>query len=186
MPDYLQSSYWIALIWPILTATIVVAILAGAGAVYLSKSEEWGRIVASVIGFALLGMVTGFLTGLSGDSVVLQAVLPAVLSLVGGIAAFLVSKQPEIADVVAPSIGALAFTVLLGSLWGSNERDARDWERLTDEQQAAYENKLKEAKRHSLDYLKKQAAMEALLRKTRNDYNIPAEPPVPPWPPIED
>ena len=179
MPDYLQSSYWLSLIWPIVTATVVVAILAGAGALYLSRSANWERIVASVIGFALLGMVTGFLTGLSGDSVVLQAVLPAVLSLVGGIAAFLVSKQPEIADIVAPSIGALAFTVLLGSLWGSNERDARDWERHTAERQI-------DTERHSLEYLEKQAALEALLRKARKDFDIPTDPPVAPWPPLKD
>ncbi len=109
-------------------------------------------------------MVTGFLTGLSGESTVLQAVLPSVLSVVGGLAAFLVSRDPKISDVVAPSIAALALAVLLGAFWGANERTAAD------------------VANHSIDYLKKQAGSEAELRLFRHDLSIPEEPPTLPLP----
>jgi hypothetical protein len=159
MPQYLNNEYWLLLIWPIIAAPGIIAVLAGLGAVFVSKSEDWARIGGSVFGFAIVGMVTGFLTGLSGSSTVLQAVLPAVLSLVAGLAAFLVSRNPHVADLVAPSIGALALTILLGSLWGSNERYAND--RAT----------------HALNYLERQAGYEAQLRLMRSKLGIPETPP---------
>jgi hypothetical protein len=160
MPQYLKNLYWLAIAWPIIAAPVLFAIFSGLSAVYMSKSEDWARIAGSVFGFAIVGMVTGFLTGLSGSSTVLQAVLPAVLSLVAGLAAFLVSRNPHIADIVAPSIGALALAILLGSLWGSNERYSSD--RST----------------HALDYLVRQTAYEAKLRLLREQLGIPDTPPV--------
>jgi thiol:disulfide interchange protein len=165
MPQYLNSYYWIALIWPMLLAPFLLAGFAAFGSIYLTKSKDWGHIVGSVFGFALLGMVTGFMTGLSGDSTVLQAVLPAILSLVGGLAAFMVSRNPEIADLVAPSIGALALAVLLGSFWGANERSAND------------------LANGSLAYLEKQAGYEAALRLWRHNLNLPENPPTLPLAP---
>jgi thiol:disulfide interchange protein len=159
MPQYLQSTYWVDLTWPIVAAPCLFAILAACGAILLTKSRDWGRIAASVFGFSILGMVTGFLTGLSGESTVLQAVLPSVLSVVGGLAAFLVSRDPKISDVVAPSIGALSLAVLLGAFWGANERHAD------------------ELASNSIDYLKKRAGAEAELRLLRHNLSIPEEPP---------
>lgn len=151
--------YWVELTWPIVAAPCVFAFFAACGAIFLTKSRDWGRIAGAVFGFAILGMVTGFLTGLSGESTVLQAVLPSVLSVVGGLAAFLVSRDPKISDVVAPSIGALALAVLLGAFWGANERHAN------------------EMASNSIDYLKKRAGAEADLRLFRHDLRIPEEPP---------
>lgn len=159
MPQYLNNVYWLLLVWPILAAPAIIAVLAGLSAALLIRTEDWARIAGSVFGFAIIGMVTGFLTGLSGSSTVLQAVLPAVLSLVAGLAAFLVSRNPHVADLVAPSIGALALAILLGSLWGSNERYASD--RAT----------------HTLTFLERQAGLEAQLRLMRSKLGIPETPP---------
>lgn len=159
MPQYLNNEYWLALVWPILAAPAIIAVLAALSAYLVIKSDDWARIGGSVFGFAIVGMVTGFLTGLSGSSTVLQAVLPAVLSLVAGLAAFLVSRSPIVADLVAPSIGALALAILLGSLWGSNERFAND------------------RASHALAVLQQQAGYEAQLRLLRNKLGIPETPP---------
>jgi hypothetical protein len=164
MPQYLDSAYWMKLTWPILAAPCVLAIFAALAGIFLIKSNDWGRIAASVFCFGTLGMVTGFLTGLSGESTVLQAVLPSVLSVVGGLAAFMVSRDPKISDIVAPSIGALALAVLLGAFWGANERNAD------------------ELANHSVDYLKRQAGSEAQLRLFRHDLSIPEDPPTLPVP----
>ncbi len=168
MPQYLFSTYWVKLTWPILAAPCILAIIAAFAGIFVTKSDNLGRITASVFCFATLGMVTGFLTGLSGESTVLQAVLPSVLSVVGGLAAFVVSRDPKTSDVVAPSIGALALAVLLGAFWGSNERTAA------------------ELSTHSIDYLKMQAGAEAELRLFRHDLSIPENPPTLPLPATEE
>lgn len=70
--------------------------------------------VGAVVSFSLLGVILGFLTGNSRSPVV-QALLPALLTFVAGIAAYLSSKETRATwrDIIPFSMVALLVAVLL-------------------------------------------------------------------------
>lgn len=74
------------------------------------------------LSMSVLGSVVGYLMGMSRDPVV-GAVLPAVLSLAGGIGVFTISKSTE-AQILYVSSGILFLSihVLVGSLQGAYDR----------------------------------------------------------------
>ncbi|HEU5323021.1 MAG TPA: hypothetical protein VFX28_19605 [Methylomirabilota bacterium] len=118
MPPYLlHEAAWKAL-WPMPVAAVVVA------AVLLLACDRGHRREAFVVlaAFAMLGLVTGYLTGLSRQPVV-GAVLPAVLSLLGGVTAFVVGRSRESRAMVGAMLFTFALTLLVGTSWGAVMRD---------------------------------------------------------------
>lgn len=123
MPPYLtDTQIWIA-IWPI----IAFAVLSSLALTWLSSSWAIGRravrrMFVVVFAFSLLGIVTGQVTGLSRVAAV-GAVLPAVLSLIGGVLIYLIgTKGPRTQAIVAVSIVGMTINLLIGVYWGSKSR----------------------------------------------------------------
>lgn len=71
--------------------------------------------------FALLGMMIGYLTGISRESVV-GATIPAVLTLIGTIAAFIAANGGRRAALATVSIVHLSFALIVGVGYGSKAR----------------------------------------------------------------
>lgn len=127
MPPFLSDStiWWSLLPIP---ATVILAALGGYVALMVLKKRALAfKIILPLSSFLLLGMVTGYLTGLSRESAV-GAVLPAVLSLVGGVAAVLIARATSQFMMLQTSglIFVFALGLLLGTTWGSAMRQAVD------------------------------------------------------------
>lgn len=174
MPAYLSDIYWLYLLWPMV---VFVALVGGALVTlyYCLSLDDDGtkaRIVAiSTMAFALIGMVTGFMTGLSREPVV-GAVIPAVLSLVGGLGIYLNGRGDDGPNFLVPgSVAALALSILVGALWGAEERG--HWNQM----EAASAQV-----RQSPEYLVRQAEVEAYVRMHRRQLGLPESPPITPQP----
>ena len=154
MPSYLKSlQLWDAL-WPVpLTAVLVAALLLLAHRPQIS----YRKFFIVLLSFALLGLVTGLLAGFSRTSA-MGAVLPAVLSLVGGLAIYLVGVEKADQALVGTCVIALSLDLLIGSTWGAVLRD--DFER--------------EAK--SASARKAEALVEVEVREFRKELGLPESP----------
>lgn len=123
MPPYLNNLYWLKFIWPLAVMMALVTLIIWVG--YRSAAHKSGKPESMLIifGFCSLGLTVGVLAGDSGEQVI-STVLPAVLSLVGGLAVYLIGREAKDAYIVAASIAALSFTLLLGAVIGANNRIA--------------------------------------------------------------
>lgn len=146
MPYYLTDvESWKAL-WPLLAIALLIAFtFCWAG----DSGQERKGLLILLLAFAILGVGTGYLAGLSREPVAGQ-VLPAALSLIAGLTVFLVSKDRAARALVSLSVVAFAVSVLIGSIWGSRMRfEAEQY--LLSERYLAYrasvEAKVQEARR---------------------------------------
>jgi hypothetical protein len=88
-----------------------------------SHRQDLGAVFLAVLSFSTLGFVTGSLIGDSQTSVV-GSVLPAVLTLLGGVAVYVIgSKGVEPQAVVSGLVLCFAFTLFAGSLFGLQLRE---------------------------------------------------------------
>lgn len=84
-----------------------------------------------ILCFSSLGITVGLLAG-SSDTSAVTPLLPAVLSLVGGIATYLVTRQAPgsaiSADrlIIAATVTALSLTLFIGALLGADMRHRAD------------------------------------------------------------
>jgi hypothetical protein len=108
--------------------------------------------------FSIVGIIIGFITGLSREPAI-SALIPAVLTLIGGIVLYLINKDRNQAVIAGFSVIVLSFNLFVGSTLGSINR--------------GYVNEQME----SLEYLKKQADKEFLLQQYRKGYGLPPYPP---------
>lgn len=126
MPPYLVDA---ALWWSLVPIPALVAIVAGAALVWLrlrgTNTSAALTVVLPLAAFLLTGLVAGYLTGLSRESAV-GAVVPAVLSLLGGAAAVLVGRAANLAAATRVSGLILLFSLglFIGTTWGSAMRQA--------------------------------------------------------------
>ena len=151
MPPYLtQIEVWKS-IWPMI---LLVILLATVISMFAPNKTQRLELFLVVFAFSILGMVTGYLTGFSRESVV-GAVLPAVLSLMGGLMIFLVGKNQESRSIVSISMIVFALTLLLGTSWGAVMRSTA------------------EEFKKSEEYLKYQAFVEAEVNEFRSNLGLP-------------
>lgn len=113
-------SWWAADV--ILTALIVSVTIALLGAAAFSWATRrrplFGRMVAILLAFALLGFVVGQLMGESRDSAV-GTVVPSVLTLIGGAAAYVVGAKGLRAQLtVASTLLCFTLSLLIGAIYG--------------------------------------------------------------------
>lgn len=158
MPHYLRSlELWEAL-WPApLAATLIAALLLFLHRPRISRRQFF----VVLLSFALLGMVTGLLAGFSRTPA-MGAVLPAILSLVGGLAIYLVGAEKADQALIGTCVIALSLDLLIGSTWGAVLRDDFD--------QGA----------KSASARKREALVEVEVREFRTDLGLPAIPACPP------
>ena len=115
---------------PILIPSLLIWIVFSAACTGRARATLENLLI--VVSFCSLGVTLGILAGSSkGDSGV-SGLLPAVLSLVGGVGAYLVSRQspeaPTPHDPLVPSaaVTALAVSLFVGALIGADMRQAAD------------------------------------------------------------
>lgn len=150
MPPYLTHLEVWKSIWPILLIVLVLAL--GISWVGGNKGQR-KELFLVVLAFSMLGMVTGYLTGFSREPAI-GAVMPAVLSLMGGLLVFLVGKNKESRSIVSTAMFVFTFMLLLGSGWGAVMRDvAQEY-------------------RKSEQYLKQQAFIESEVNDFRESLGL--------------
>jgi hypothetical protein len=119
MASYLLDITLWANLAPIPCFSVIVAIIISA----VSRVREGRKIIfVSVLAMSLLGIVAGQMTGMSREPAV-SAVIPAVLGLFGGIAAYIFATKEERQQfLVALSIIGFSLNLLVGVFWGSKLR----------------------------------------------------------------
>ncbi|MGD1877185.1 MAG: hypothetical protein ACFB13_06760 [Kiloniellaceae bacterium] len=139
------------MIWPFpIAAVLVAAALALLG---VGWRKSFHPLFCALFGFAILGLVVGMLSGLSRESV-MGAVMPAVLSFVGGGAAFMMKNGPIARKTVGLCVVAFSFSILIGTNWGSTTRFYFEhWQKSVEQRKSEvaarlelerYENRLRE------------------------------------------
>ena len=84
-------------------------------------------VFLAILAFSMLGFVTGEVMGVSRESAV-GTVVPAVLTLLGGVAVYLVgSKGAEAQANVSAMVLCFAVALLIGSLFGARVRVEYDY-----------------------------------------------------------
>lgn len=122
MPPYITHiENWKAL-WPLFVTVLVLTALFYS----IVRPKQGKRDLALLLAaFSALGLVTGYLTGFSRSPAV-GAVLPAVLSLVAGLAVFLLGKDVGSRAIVSLSVLIFSIGLLLGAGWGSVMRQTAE------------------------------------------------------------
>lgn len=115
MPLYFNQFGWLKTFWPLALITVLISLAIWSIYWLLTDREDKAKAVLIIYGFSSLGMAVGMLTGDSGSEAI-STVLPAVLSLVGGLAVFLIGKQSKDAALVAASIATLSISLLVYSI----------------------------------------------------------------------
>lgn len=154
MPFYLTNVGLWKCLWPIL---LIVVILASGIAFLAGKSGQRRELFFVVAAVSMLGIVTGYLAGFSRAPAI-GTVLPAVLSLMGGLVIFLVGRNSESRVIVSVSILAFSLTLLIGGGWGAVMRDTA------------------EQYKKSEIYLKQRAFIEAEVNEFRKNLDLPPLP----------
>jgi hypothetical protein len=154
MPAYLTSLGMWTVVWPLPLIAFVIS-----GVVYfLNRSKESRESSFLVLlAFSMLGVVTGFLTGISRTAAV-GLVLPAILSLVGGLGIFLIGTDPARRIIVSLSVFAFSVNLLVGSNCGAITRT------------------IAEEQTFGSNYLRKKALIEVQVREFRKALGLPEWP----------
>lgn len=116
--------YWVLnVVLTTLFVSVGISLLVSVATIWVRPrgSSFWATLSAA-LAFSLLGFVTGDLMGNSREAAV-GAVLPAVLTLLGGVAAYIISSK-GVRSQVAISAMLVCFTLsfVVGSLFGSRLR----------------------------------------------------------------
>jgi predicted enzyme related to lactoylglutathione lyase len=118
MPPYLvHLGTWEAL-WPIPVTALLVATLTYAAGAWKRREPESDSIFSVILSFSILGIVTGVIAGDSREPAV-GATLPAVLSIIGGLAIYLVDRGILKRILVSLSVIALSANLIIGFFWGA-------------------------------------------------------------------
>jgi hypothetical protein len=124
MPYYLTNAGMWASLWPIFVLSVL---LAGVGAAFFGAKGSRIPLLLLLGAFGILGGTTGYLTGISRVPVV-GAVIPALLTLVGGLALFEASRNKDQQTIIALIIAILASVLLVATQWGADDRVRADIE----------------------------------------------------------
>jgi hypothetical protein len=146
VPVYLSSPESWKNFWPLLVAALATSILLAI--LYQGRALFRARLLV-VFSFAFLGIVAGFMAGLSRQPAV-NAVMPAVLSLIAGLSIYLVGAKRADQGLIAICVIGLSADLMLGALWGAHARRASDEYYASDlrkEWEARVERKIRDYRR---------------------------------------
>lgn len=116
VPSYLtHGANWTSL-WPLLIAIILIPSIIFL--IFFRIREVKGEVYIILLSFSSLGMATGYLTGLSRESAV-GDVIPATLSLIGGLSIYMIGKNKESRIPVSLSVLVFSVCLILGTSWGA-------------------------------------------------------------------
>jgi hypothetical protein len=187
--ELLTSGFLDVLLTVLSVSLVVTIIIWGSSALVGLKSKTTAIVFIAVFAFSMLGFVTGSIMSDSREPAV-SAVLPAALTLMGGIAAFQIgSKGIETQLVVCVLILAFSLALYIGSFYGAqvgaandlyakpaidaeNNRFAVDLQRLDNYVQLLKQKKLYE-KQDSVDLSRFESILEGKGNKPSDQKNEP-------------
>jgi hypothetical protein len=122
MPKYLVDlSFW-QTIWPLFLCPLFISIILTLLVVGTGRARLFRNVFISVLAFSMIGIVVGNITGISRVAIV-GAVIPAVLALIGGVAAYLVGTGGRIRQMhVSLAVISMFSNLIVGTYWGSTTR----------------------------------------------------------------
>ena len=129
------------------------------------KDKTFVMSIFAFFVFSLVGLSTGYLTGMSREAAV-GALVPAVLSLVAGAAVFLFDRTAGQSITLGLSIVGLSISLVLGTVYGSKNRFEYDTSMM----------ELRLYYLHNLEYQKYIAEKEAMIYEYRDFYGLNTEP----------
>jgi hypothetical protein len=119
--QYYFSKKVLNVFWPtVFFPLLITLILCGTGWGLEDPDKNRNSALIIVFSFAMLGMSTGFSMGASRIPAV-STVVPAVLTFIGGLAIYLINEKGS-NSLVGFCILALSITLMLGQIWGANQR----------------------------------------------------------------
>jgi hypothetical protein len=128
--------------------------------IYRSEPYSYVKLVGEfcivAVPFSITGIVSGFLTGISRAPAV-TALIPAILTIFGGFIVYLIFKGMQTAIVSGISITVFSASLLLGTIFGSLERQQFD----------EYKNSLSEKLR--------EVEHELAIKTYRRSFGLPDE-----------
>ncbi|HEY9079451.1 hypothetical protein [Magnetovibrio sp.] len=121
-----------AIYTPVLVAVVIAGIVSvvtyfcqtssGEQSSSISTKMPYTAYFAVLVTFALLGAISGQMTGQSRDPAI-GDVLPGILTLIGGLFMYLISKNDALLQLItASSITTLVLCLLIGTQWGAQLR----------------------------------------------------------------
>lgn len=120
MPPYLrQGAVWEAL-WPFPVAVGLVTLLVCVCITFKSRAAAL-HFALPISAFSSLGLVVGYLTAFSREPAV-GAVLPAILTFVGGVTVVLIQKDVSARNLVSLCVLIFTASLVLGTTWGGYMR----------------------------------------------------------------
>lgn len=118
MPPYLNCPACWQSLWPLPVTAAVLAFLG----IVLARGEDRSReLWLALAAFSMLGIVTGYMTGLSRSPAV-SAVLPSVLSLLSGGILFMLGKDNAKRAQVSLAVLLFSLALVTGATWGAVNR----------------------------------------------------------------
>lgn len=108
--------------WPLFFTAIVTALVLAF--LYQGTALFRTRLIVA-FAFTLLGMVAGYMSGLSRQPAV-TAVVPAALSLIAGLSIYIVGAKRADQVLIALCVIGLCTNLLLGIVWGARARVASE------------------------------------------------------------
>lgn len=154
VPSYLTFTPCWTSLWPLPLAALLIA---GLGFIAAWPKQGKHELFLVMSAFAMLGLVIGYLTGMSRVPAI-GAVLPAVLSLLAGLSVFMMGKDSAVRVLVSLGILVFSLSLALGSTWGAvSRRESEEY--------------LKTPK-----YLNKLADWEQEVRAYRQEKGLPETP----------
>jgi hypothetical protein len=156
MPPYLTHTETWEAVWPLPLAAVLIASSLYLIVMLVARPDDKRTLLLVLLAFSMLGIVTGYLTGLSREPAV-GAVLPAVLSLIGGLAAALIGRDNASMAVVSIAVLAFSFSILISTGWGVRLRNIVEEDKI------------------SKNYLMHRAQIEAEVRAFRKALLLPED-----------
>lgn len=160
---------WDPLVFIFLVAALLLSIwptvfFATKRRVNLGGLKYLGAVAAFVI-FSLVGLSTGYLTGMSREAAI-SALVPAVLSLIAGSAAVFWQRDQAVFGAIGLAILGLSSSLLLGTVYGANNRYQYDLNMMSQRVKALYD----------VQHQAKIAKREAAIFEIRDTLGLPTEP----------
>lgn len=122
MPEQLLLFAALTSLWPLFFTAIVSALVLAF--LYQGRALFRTRLIVA-FSFTLLGMVAGYMTGLSRQPAV-TAVIPAALSIIAGLSVYIVGAKRADQVLIALCVIGLCTNLLLGIVWGARARVATE------------------------------------------------------------
>ena len=119
VPDYLAKTPLLDDLWPIVSLVFFMAFIFS---FFGSSRENRKEFFLVLLSFSMMGIVVGYLTGVSISPVV-TALVPSSISFIGGLLIFLIGKNNSSRAIASLSMFLFCLLLFIGMEWGSKAKE---------------------------------------------------------------